>query len=182
MLGHWSQSNCSTYPAQLSIIIVWVACNEEIKSILQPTAYGAFSVGEWTATCLRKTWCSATLSRGSLERQGETHFFRKVTYNRNVLHEKPHYFWKERIVQCMMVRQCNQTAIKNSTGLKHMSISNTCANRLPIADTRSRVGRNEGTPGKTRRKLLIHVLTLMWWRLPTCAETIVEDALNESVL
>ena len=43
----------------------------------------------------------------------------------------------------MMIRQCNQTAIKNSTGLKHMSISNTCANRLPIADTRSRVGKNE---------------------------------------
>ena len=24
------------------------------------------------------------------------------------------------------------------------------------------VGKNEGTPGKTGRKLLIHVLTLMW--------------------
>ena len=94
MLGHWSQSYGSTYPAQLSIVIVWVACNEEIKSILQPAAYGAFSVGEWTATCLRKTWCSATLSRGSLERQGETHFLRKVTYIRNVQHEKPHYFLK----------------------------------------------------------------------------------------
>ena len=62
----------------------------------------------------------------------------------------------------MMIRQCNQIAIKNSTGLKHMSISNTCANRLPIADTHSRVGKNEGTPAKTGRKLLIRVLMFMW--------------------
>ena len=61
-----------------------------------------------------------------------------------------------------MIHQWKQTAINNSMGLKHMSISNTCANRLPIADTRSRVGKNEGTPGKTGRKLLIRALTFMW--------------------
>ena len=171
MLGHWSQRYGSTYRAQLSIVTVWVASNEEIKSIRQPSAYGAFPVGQWTATWLRKTWCSAILSRGSLERQGETQFPERWHTIGMYNMKNRTICWKERIVQCMMICQGNQTAIKNSTGLKHMSISNTCANRLQIVDTRSRADKNEETPTRTGRNLWIHVLKLMCWRLPACAKS-----------
>ena len=163
MLRHWSQSNGSTYPAQLSIVMVWVACNEEIKLILQPAAYGAFSVVNGQLRAEERPGV-APPCREDRWRDNERHIFSERWHTIGMYCMKNRtIFWKERIVQCMMIRQCKQTAIKNSTGPKHMSISNTCANRLPIADTRSRVG-------KTGRKLLIRVLTLMWWRLPTCAE------------